>query len=583
MTLDIAPGFRGAGMPVLTGPAAPFVIIYVRISVADVRDARKQARAAGLTGQAAREAEERLMSEKVEMHADECREFTALQGWAIGYEDSDNNRSASPYSTRSLPGRERTLGVIREHAGQRVILVTTEIPRLLRKNDDAKLFRDVVRRPHLVIMCTQGDPEGEGDRYDLNMGKGLERFQDAVNRAEAESRAISERRRRRERKRATAGEFWGNAPFGYRKVHVDEDGYENTEGRGRYTGTLRIIPGEAAVIREAARLLIDCDGGRPRPGARPGEPWEGSLRQIVLSWNAAELQGRQGAKWSQKTLRSLLLDPVLNGWRVHRAGDNDGRAPRGSEGKRRRGIWEPILDDDTSARLTAILGRDARRQSRGNVRVHPGAGLVFAPCGALCKVHVSPGHKSGKDGSQKRYRSYICPDPAAGGDRCVRRDADKVDALMRDYVNWWLEPGGDYARYTELVRARGDLTGQIESVSQEITDLDNRLASATSAASRGTITWERLGEVDADISRQRDELELVRDALKAARAVQAGELEPARPVHADVWEGWTAAEQNAWLRRFIGKVTVRPGQGQARVRPARGHRGARRVGGRDRP
>jgi hypothetical protein len=178
----------------------------------------------------------------------------------------------------------------------------------------------------------------------------------------------------------------------------------------------------------------------------------------------------------------------------------------------------------------------------------------------MCKVHVSPGHKR-KDGTQVRYRSYVCPDPAAGGDRCVRRDADAVDAYMLDHVNWWLEPGGDYHRYLELLKARGDLTAQITEAEQEISTLELRQQAADQQAAKGVISWERAGKIEAEISRELGELTLVRDALHAARAGRAEAMQPAQAIHADAWAQWAQDapdEAHAWLRRFIGRVTLRP-------------------------
>lgn len=107
---------------------------------------------------------------------------------------------------------------------------------------------------------------------------------------------------------AVAGRPSGASPFGYRRG-VDEDGGK----------TLHIAPAEAAVIREtAARILAG---------------W--SLSRIAADLRGRGVVGAHGGRIAETTVRQMVTNHAVAGWRVHR-----GRTVG-------RGVWQPILDDDT--------------------------------------------------------------------------------------------------------------------------------------------------------------------------------------------------------------------------------------------
>ncbi len=103
---------------------------------------------------------------------------------------------------------------------------------------------------------------------------------------------------------------------------------------------MTLNPTEAGLIRQAAQAVID--------GV--------ALRSIVTAWNAASVKTSTGRPWSHQTMRQMLRSPRLSGWRVYQGGI--AKDPNGSPV---RGVWEPILDQDTHDRLVLALAKPERR------------------------------------------------------------------------------------------------------------------------------------------------------------------------------------------------------------------------------
>jgi len=550
-------------------PHAPrvLVVIYIRISVTDVNRAQRATRGMG------KEAFDRALAAKAEMHAKECRRYAADKGWIVIAEYIDNGKSAARVAdplpegvalsavtmTDHLPNRKAMFAWIEAQRRQHVIILTTEVSRITRQKPVGQYIIGLARHRTLDIALTSGTT------YRLNTRDGETGFADAVTAAEDESLRISDRRRRRERERAESGGYWGTTePFGGRRVFlIDPD----TSARD-YTGDLDEIEPEADLIREAARLIIEHDG-------RPKTP--GSLQQVTLAWRAAWHEGRIRREVMRKpptqpVVRQILLNKRLKGIRVHRAGNTWGRADRKAPGVESDGRWKDraILDEDTFDRLTLVLTRPDRRLVESTARVHSLAGLgCCGVCGARLK-----GHRSRQHG--KEYVSYICPDETQGGGRhYLRVSARALEDHVTRYVFTWLEPGGPYAHYLAAAAAAARLavaTGgtarksEIEDREHELMTLRRQLA-RDMAEPRNAPIRETIQESMLAVA---EELYRLSDEKKAIDAAQASGAEPRKlqtPL-AEEWDSWDAVARNAFLAQLVDRVVVRPqGQGRRYLRP----------------
>ena len=363
----------------MNGRAQDDCMIYVRMSSADIRRAKQEAH-----GDRERLAE--LTAGKVAAHLAECRAYARDEGWRVLAEYTDNMVSGSKRyrgASQHLTGREALEADLKDRAGQKIYLLSTEVARLYRDTKESRVLVDIAERTHVIVVST------DGEEYDLKTARGEGRFEGAVSQAAQESAIVSERRRRKERTRAEAGGYWGNNPFGHHKVYDTDP----ASGQRYYTGQLELcdetcpgrdgcmntrpadlhdyddedyVParegtfrpplagnplrelftwsGEAGLIRAAARWLV----------GRADEPGH-SLHSIVKDWQAYGVTSRNGNRINQPQLRNLLLNKRMNGVRVHRAGDKFGRADRTAKGRETLNAYPKILDDDLFMAVRGVL------------------------------------------------------------------------------------------------------------------------------------------------------------------------------------------------------------------------------------
>jgi site-specific DNA recombinase len=177
-------------------------------------------------------------------------------------------------------------------------------------------------------------------------------------------------------------------------------------GGGRVFGyeadQLTIRPAEAALVREAARRVVNGD----------------SLRAIMLDWRARGIETVRGGRWETTTIRRMVTSPRMVGRRTHHGQEHTDA------------VWPPILDVGTWEACCAIL--DARFSSPGTTaRTYLLAGLVV--CGRCGKrMHAQPSHR--KDGPN--LRRYACIADRGGCGRCginaERLEPDVVDVFLRE-------------------------------------------------------------------------------------------------------------------------------------------------------
>lgn len=185
-------------------------------------------------------------------------------------------------------------------------------------------------------------------------GRMTARIKASVDAAEAER--TGERLRRAFLAKAQAGAVNnGGRPFGWQddKIQID----------------LR----EAMRIREAVADILDGVG----------------LRAVVRRWNEAGVTTARGNAWDHRALRQLLKAPRLAGWRVHR-----GEVARDASGAPVRGVWDPILDQETYDRLQVALSGRAGAGGRRGSRKYLLSGLArCGRCGARMYATPTPtGH-----------------------------------------------------------------------------------------------------------------------------------------------------------------------------------------------
>ena len=349
----------------------------------------------------------------------DCRALVDRLGWTVGDVYVDNDASA--YSGRARPEYQRMLQAVRD--GHVEAIVAWHPDRLQRSPRELEAFIDVVTASQALVATVQAGV------LDLSSpsGRMTARLVGTVARHESEHK--SERHRRKALELAEAGKVGGGGtrPFGFESDRV----------------TLR--PGEAAVVREAARRIRSGD----------------TMRSVV-TWLAVEgVTSPTGGPWSTTSFRRTLLSPRVAGLREHR-GELVGEA-----------VWPAIVDRVTWEGVRRVLTDPGRATNRGAPPRYLLTGLAW--CG-LCGTRLVARPKA--DGR----RCVVCVSGVNfGGCGKIRQLVGPLDIMVVDAVGQWLDGPTFRARVAD--RVDPDLSG----VTAEIAGSEQRLRDLAADYADGTV------------------------------------------------------------------------------------------------
>jgi len=454
------------------------------------------------------------LSENVDIQIEEAREYFAGQGWPVDERliFSDNDISASPFSDKERPGWLDLLAAIRAGLVQRVIV--TEVPRLCRNLPDAmELIALTKETSFTTVELTNGV------RYDLTTVHGYHDFLKAVLDASGESGKSSVRLKRKKRARAKEGYYnGGSRPYGYRKPE------------GGATGTLEVVEGEAAIVRELVERLLA--GGMVMP--------------LVAELNDREVPTAAGGRWWPTTVMKLVTSPRIKGVRSHL-------------GTEYPATWPAIVSPEEFERLQVVLSEQMRQLNTGRrytKRTYLLTGLVeCGACGAdgkPCGAKLYPGATKAQreEAPKRRYRCF------------------KVDATGQPYgcgkVTRLADPVGLAVSEAVLARYEGEDLAAL--VAPDAPEELHELAASLGEDKR------RLEQASRDRYRRRgDPLRLeegqflaiqaeIKDAMLAVQRrmarLEQGRALAAIPVGMTLRQAWDAADIG-WRRTILSLVVVK--------------------------
>jgi DNA invertase Pin-like site-specific DNA recombinase len=239
-----------------------------------------------------------------------CEELAARQELEVVDIFVDNDIGASTRSRpRARPQYARMLELARE--GLFTAIVTYSNSRLTRRPQEYNELIEVAERHRIGIVTVASG------QHDLGTADGRAIARTIAAWDAAESERLSERVKAALRQRAEQGRYHGGPiPFGYR----------------RGEGKLVLVPAEAALIRRAARDVIQ--------GV--------SLGAIAREWNASGHVRGVGRTWSGELVRRALTNSATTG-----------TTSAGVRG------WTPLFDTELRARLHARLTESSRSFKAG--------------------------------------------------------------------------------------------------------------------------------------------------------------------------------------------------------------------------
>jgi DNA invertase Pin-like site-specific DNA recombinase len=335
-----------------------------------------------------------------------------------------------------------------------------------------KLDRFTRNTPDAYALTRLGDRFGlivdgpYSGRINLRTAQGRKTFRDAASAAEFESDNTSERSRDALAERTAMGlQLGGGRLYGFEILSEVREDDDDTEPVQR--------PDEVKVIQEAARRVI------------AGDLW----KDIADDLNEQGLRTVRGNLWNGKALCMVVGSPRNAGYVLHK-----GKIVARNPGK-------PILDDDTYARVQAIIaGRKKGPRPKGLFKLS-GVVLCAAP------VHGDRPHPMGGHRHRDVVRDYYCS-PSSGGCGAVVV-AEPVEAIVRERV---LRDANDpdtvaalSAEAHALSEARMDAAAKVDRLDGLLADLEARKAAETirelAYQAAKAVLDKRIAEAEAEAKR----------------------------------------------------------------------------------
>jgi site-specific DNA recombinase len=431
----------------------------------------------------------------VQRQRKDCLKIAQDRGWTVVEEYIDNDVSAGKGSKKVRKEYRRLLDDI-EHGKLDAVVLWME-DRLQRQVIELAEFLKVCDAAGVTRIASAG---GEFDLADPDQRTMLY-IKAAM--AEAEIEKMRARVRRKNLERAENG---GRHPGGLRAFGTVGSGkHRVSEGRAQV---------ERALIAEAAQRIIDGD----------------SLRGIATDWNGREIRTPTGGRWSNVTLRTMLLSPRLAGYREH-------------NGQLHLASWEPILPREQWEAVKVILEDPERvTKGRGGVYRHLLSGLV--KCG-LCGTTMTVRVKSGA-------RRYCCSTAQQGGCGRLQRSADQVEHLITEALFVAVEEGIEPHR----AAAKNDPTSELyEALARDQGLLDRLEDKVAEELIKPETAKRKRAEIERRMESTRRQLAELGDARVAARIPQNLRA---------VWQDFSLDRKRAIIAVVVERIEVHP-QGMSPV------------------
>jgi DNA invertase Pin-like site-specific DNA recombinase len=440
----------------------------------------------------------------VERQEKACRELAEVKGWAIDGLYVDDDQSA--YSGKPRPEYLRLMEDVRGGTVGRIVALHPD--RLHRSPLELEHFIDAVNTAGTEVVTVNAG------HYDLTTRSGRSSARIHGVMARDESEAKSERLKLKHRELADKGRWRGGPrPYGY-------DVNRGPDGTPVKDGTLVIVPVEADAIREATRRVL------------AGE----TLHAIARDFNARGVPSvKPGTWWLGATLRKILLGETIRG-----------------ERKGVTAVWEPIIDEATAAKLTAVLKDSSRPRQSPPPRTHLLTGGI-ARC-ARCGHALSGQVRYEKDKTKVRARLLVCL-PHLGGCSLYVAAQPVEDIVTAEVLEMVDGP--------ELAAALAGGPDQDDDFATELALIETKLDELADMLSTGELDRRGYVRAKGPWEERRDALRRrqAKDTRTAALAPYAGQAGALRAA----WPTLTLDQRRAVVSAVVDEVRIAPATRRGRI------------------
>ena len=409
------------------------------------------------------------------------------------------------------------------------VILVWKFSRFTRKREHAVAFKSMLRRKGIRVVSITEQAE------DNATGRLLEGIIESVD--EFYSEILAQEVVRGMREAASRGFFLAsNAPFGYKRVKVNDGGKERP--------TLEVDPATAPVVREIFEKSLRGSG----------------LKEICKALNDRGITNR-GRRWYKGTLHYVLRNEAYTGTAVW------GRTSKGEKTQdpvRVEGAWPALVSREIFEDVQQAMSERAPKVQRP-ARV--GSRFLLSGllrCGVCGKPYSAQGAKSGQ------FAYYICGTLfREGAGTCSARylNAPKLEAFVVEKIRERILTEETIIELVTLVAEEidamaGELSGRLEVIEAELSDVRKRLEKLYDAIETSELTLEVLSPRIMSLRHREEQLEAARDDAETQLEQRRVELpnteEIARYVadFRDFLQEGTIPECKALIRNFVEGIEV---------------------------
>ena len=409
------------------------------------------------------------------------------------------------------------------------VILVWKFSRFTRKREHAVAFKSMLRRKGVRVVSITEHAD------DSPTGKLMEAIIESVD--EFYSENLAEDVVRGMREAASRGFFLAsNAPFGYKRVKVNDGAKERP--------TLEVDPATAPVVREIFEKSLRGSG----------------LKEICKELNERGVTNR-GKRWYKGTLHYVLRNEAYTGTAVW------GKTSKGEKTQdpvRVEGAWPALVSRGLFEDV-----QQAMRERAPKVRRPARVGSRFLLSGLLkCGVCGRPYSAQGAKSGQFAY--YICGTLfREGAGTCSARylNAPRLETFVVEKIRERILNEETIVALVTLVAEEidamaGELSGRLEVVEAELSDVRKRLEKLYEAIETSELTLEVLSPRIMSLRHREEQLEAARDDAETQLEQRRVELPNTEEItryvadFRDFLKDGTIPERKALIRNFVEGIEV---------------------------
>ena len=482
----------------------------------------------------------------IDRQVEKCLKLISDRGWELVHAPfTDNDVSAT--KRRKRPAYELAMGMVK--ANRCDVLVVAHMDRLYRRAAELETIIPIVEKTGVLVVSTDG-------AYDLSTANGrmVARMLCAASQGEVETKARRNRDANVQAAKNGERNKSGCRPFGYctdrftpmdpgvslavvyGTPFIDGPGWPSAEPWqeviARVPGTVHGPDERVTATRSEADAIRDGITSVLRGG---------SLMGIVRKWHELGLRPPlapfgplpEGNPWNHHTVKRILTNPHVGGWRSYRNGEIVAA-----------GNWPALVGANDWEAAQVILANPERVPPRGALSLL--GGIAECRCGRTVK-HATRTRYGAPYGTY-RCSAYEDGGAAATGPH-VAVKAELIDRYVADVIV-------DTMGLPDAVDLFADETSEVDipALKERLMLLEKALAKLSMQNSMDLIPDHIFAANAAEISAEREVI--------TAQIAEAGQVNAAAVLvtSADVqatWDGMNISERRAVVRS-VARITLRP-------------------------